>query len=145
VLELAQQLTPKEICMQKIVISVPAMYGDHHVLEVRRILFEMPGVAEVKASSWLQTVEVTFDPARLNPAHIKNRLAEAGYLDALPVAAESGRSDSPLVQGGQDGLLRHTVAYAQSKQVVSFAQNVHPADRPLWPCPGFDLITPKER
>ena len=32
-------------------IDLPAMYGDHHVVEVRRILMDIPGVEDVYASS----------------------------------------------------------------------------------------------
>ena len=52
--------------MEKITISAPAMYGDHHVVEVRRILLETPGVEDVYASSCFQAVEVTFDPTRVS-------------------------------------------------------------------------------
>ena len=31
--------------MQKVTYETPALYGDHHVLEVRRILLELPGVS----------------------------------------------------------------------------------------------------
>ena len=44
--------------MEEVQIHVPAMYGDHHVLEVRRILLELPGVLDVYASSCFQTVQV---------------------------------------------------------------------------------------
>ena len=56
--------------MEKTDIAVPAMYGDHHVLEVRRILLAMPGVEDVYASSGFQTVQVTYDPAKANIEHL---------------------------------------------------------------------------
>ena len=61
VLELIQHLKQEETRMEKTHITVPAMYGDHHVLEVRRILLALPGVAEVNASSCFQVVEVSYD------------------------------------------------------------------------------------
>jgi len=30
--------------MEVLSLELPAMYGDHHVVEVRRLLFELPGV-----------------------------------------------------------------------------------------------------
>ena len=32
--------------MKVLTLELPAMYGDHHVVDVRRILFDMPGVVE---------------------------------------------------------------------------------------------------
>ena len=48
--------------MEKKSFKLPAMYADHHVVEVRRILLEMPGVQDVYASSAFQVADVTFDP-----------------------------------------------------------------------------------
>jgi hypothetical protein len=36
--------------------------------------------------------------------------------------------------------LRHTAAYENVGPVVSFAQQVNNAGRPLWPCPGMGVI-----
>ena len=44
--------------MKKISLDLPTLFGDHHVTEVRRLLLELPGVAEVYASSSFQIVEV---------------------------------------------------------------------------------------
>jgi copper chaperone CopZ len=49
--------------MTSVTIDLPAMYADHHVVEVRRILFEIPGVKAVDASSAFQVVKVEYDPA----------------------------------------------------------------------------------
>ena len=35
--------------MEVLTLELPAMYGDHHVVEVRRILLEIPGVDNVYA------------------------------------------------------------------------------------------------
>ena len=40
--------------MNKVTIDLPSMYGDHHVQEVRRLLFDLDGVEEVYASSAFQ-------------------------------------------------------------------------------------------
>lgn len=123
--------------MEKLTLELPAMYGDHHVLEVRRILLEMPGVAEVYASSCFHVVEVTYDPARLDADQIRARLEEAGYTGPLAVPVETGQAVY-----GRDGdtFFRHTTAFAQVGQTVSFAQRVSYAGRPLWPCPGLGVV-----
>ncbi len=51
--------------MEKYTLDLPTMYGDHHVLEVRRILLEIPGIQDVYASSAFRAVEVTYDPAEV--------------------------------------------------------------------------------
>lgn len=43
--------------METTTISVPAMFGDHHVLQVRRIRSGLAGVEHIYASSSLQIVE----------------------------------------------------------------------------------------
>jgi excisionase family DNA binding protein len=143
VLELVQNLTEEETSMEKVTISVPTMYGDHHVIEVRRILLELPGVTEVNASSCFQIVEVSFDPAKLSVAQIKARLDETGYLGELPVPAETGTAVSQEPQAGERTFFRHTAAYEQTKQVVGFAQDIPSDGRPLWPCPGLGVIARK--
>ncbi len=80
--------------METVIFEAPALYGDHHVSEARRILFEMPGVGEAYVSSAFQVIEVTFDPARIKAEQIEARLQEAGYLGAIrtPTEAASRRS-----------------------------------------------------
>ncbi|MGQ9850063.1 MAG: heavy-metal-associated domain-containing protein [Aggregatilineaceae bacterium] len=121
--------------MEKLTLDVPAMYGDHHVLEVRRLLSALPGIADIYASSAFQIVEVTYDPQAVDAEQIRATLEKAGYLEPLPVPIESDRavyhSDDPNVY------FRHSAAYAQAGQTVSFAQRVSYSGRPLWPCPGM--------
>jgi copper chaperone CopZ len=66
--------------MKTVVFEVPTMYGDHHVLEVRRLLLQMDGVVDVYASSGFQIVEVTFDENQQTPAALEACLSAAGYL-----------------------------------------------------------------
>jgi copper chaperone CopZ len=125
----------RRLNMQTLSFKVPAMYGDHHVVEVRRLLLELPGVEDVYASSSFQVVEVEFDETKLDPDRIEATLDEAGYLGELPVPAEN---ETPLTRGNgqRQGYFRHTAAHANTGQ-VSFAQKVPYAGRPLWPCPGI--------
>ena len=124
--------------MQQLTLDLPAMYGDHHVIEVRRILLEIPGIEEVYASSAFHVVEVTYDPTRVDADTITARLGEAGYLDPLEVALETGR---PAYQSTDSTVFfRHTTAYQQAGRTVSFAQNVAYQGRPLWSCPGMGPI-----
>ena len=126
--------------MEVIVISVPAMYGDHHVVEVRRLLLQLAGVESVNASSCFRTVEVSYDPAKTTADQIGAKLGKAGYLGELSVPVESGTAVSQEATAKQEIVFRHTMAYEQTNQIVSFAQNVADGGRPLWPCPGVGVL-----
>ena len=128
--------------MSKKVFETPALYGDHHVSEVRRILMEVPGVEDVYASSAFQMIEVTYDPSKINDLEIALQLDEAGYLGEWSPPAEL----SATVYNSESEakpFYRHTAAYEQTKQLVTFAQNVSYLGRPLWPCPGMGVMNKK--
>jgi copper chaperone CopZ len=124
--------------METKAFETPALYGDHHVMEVRKILLGIPGVKEVYASSGFQTIEVTFDPKKVKEESIKTHLEEAGYLGEIPLLAETGVSAYGKDDG--NGFFRHTEVYEAVKQTVSFSQRVQYQGRPLWPCPGFGVV-----
>jgi len=120
--------------MTSITIDVPVMYADHHVVEVRRLLFEIPGVDAIDASSAFQVVEIEYDPEKTSEDVLKQTLDDAGYLGDLSLPAESGQ---PAV--GRDGTtyFRHTAAYEIAGTPVAFGQEIISVGRPLWPCPGM--------
>ena len=117
--------------------EAPALYGDHHVSEVRRILLELTGVSEVYASSAFQVIEVKFDPDKIRPEQLEARLQEAGYLGEIPMLIETGIA---VERKDGDGVFRHTAVYETVKTTVSFAQQVDSNKRPLWPCPGLGAV-----
>jgi copper chaperone CopZ len=127
--------------MKKITLDLPALYGDHHVVEVRRILLAIPGVEEVYASSSFRAVEVTYDPGKVNDLEIQLKLDEAGYLGEWSILTEPGVA---VARKDGEGSFRHTAVYEQTRQVVSFAQKVGSVGRPLWPCPGMGVINSNE-
>ena len=128
--------------MTKTVIDVPAMYGDHHVLEVRQMLLALSGVEEVTASSCFQAVEVSFDPTQINEDDLKAVLDKGGYLKPLPVPVESEIAVTLLPEEDRAAGFRHTVAYEQAREVVSFAHAVpqQTTSYVLWPCPGLGVL-----
>lgn len=128
--------------METLSLELPAMYADHHVVEVRRILSELPGVNNIYASSSFHAVEVTYDPAQVDADAITGTLDQAGYLDPLEMPLEASES-AYLKEDGQV-FFRHTAAYAQTGTVVSFGQQVGYTGRALWPCPGMGTITANE-
>ncbi|MFM8319869.1 MAG: heavy-metal-associated domain-containing protein [Chloroflexota bacterium] len=125
-----------------VTFNTPALYGDHHVLEVRSILLTVPGVQDVYASSAFRVVDVTYDDAVVAEADIARRLEQSGYLGEWLLPEEQGiaahlQTDKAL------SFFRHTEVFETSRQVVSFAQNVNTSGRPLWNCPGFGVIKNK--
>ena len=122
--------------------EAPALYGDHHVTEVRRILLEMEGVVDVYASSAFQTIEVTYDKKKIDEKQIADKLSEAGYLGEWIVPVETGATSQQA--NAPKRYFRHTISYETTKQTVSFAQKVNHEGRPLWPCPGMGAVKIEE-
>ena len=120
--------------MASVTIDVPIMFADHHVVEVRRLLFETAGVENVNASSAFQVVQVDYDAETTSEDALRKTLDDAGYLGELSVSAESG---DPAV--GRDGttFFRHSAAYETAGTAVSFAQDISSSGKALWPCPGM--------
>jgi len=124
--------------MQTKVFETPALYGDHHVSEVRNILRELPGIDSVYASSAFRAIEVQFDESKITEDKIASCLEEAGYLGEFPILAETGEAAYGRENGNSN--FRHTAVYETVKQTVSFAQTIQHQGRPLWPCPGIGVI-----
>jgi len=115
--------------MTSVVFVVPAMYADHHVIEVRRILHDVPGVRVVYASSAFGVVEIDFDAEYTSAEVLERRLDEAGYLSELPVPMESGEPATDRTAA--DGQYRrHTTSNAPSGPAVAFRQELKAAAPP---------------
>lgn len=65
--------------MKQIVVDVPGMYGDHHVLRLREVLLATKGVSAVTASAARRKIAVQFDEAGTSPEAIREALVSAGY------------------------------------------------------------------
>lgn len=128
--------------METKTFEAPALYGDHHVTEVRRILMALEGVVDVYASSAFQTIEVTFNPDQVQEERITACLEEAGYLGKIPMLVETGVATEKI---GDDAYFRHTAVYETIKTTITFSQRVdHDNARPLWPCPGMGPVRKME-
>ena len=125
--------------MDKYLLELPTMYADHHVLEVRRILSELPGIGEIYASSSFQVVELDYDAELIMPDQILAALEQAGYGGelAIPVESEVAAYQS---NGNGKAYFRHTAVLEQVRDVVSFGQVVSYSGRPLYPCPGMGPV-----
>ena len=122
--------------MKKLQTELPAMYGDHHVIEVRRILLELPGIEDLYASSAFQYLEVNYKEDQITEEQILTKLEEAGYLGEMLTPQET---NLPATENNDKKAFRHTASFAHTKQ-VSFHRETPYLGRPLWPCPGMGPI-----
>jgi len=77
--------------MDKVVLAVPTLWADHHVLKVRDALGALGGVEKVYASSAWKQVLVNYDADKTNQAAIEKAMADAGYPvggDEVPVLTQ---------------------------------------------------------
>lgn len=122
--------------MAQVTFDVPLMYGDHHVVEVRRLLTGLSGVHDIYASSGFHVVEIEYDETQVTPEQLETVLSDAGYMGELPVLAEIGAVATD--EKKSNVYFRHTAAFTQTGTTIGFAQEVT-VGRPLWPCPGIGV------
>jgi len=120
--------------------DLPTLYGDHHVVEVRRIISELPGVSDLYVSSAFQYLQVEYDETKTNTEAILTKLEDAGYLGELLIPQESNMPATELID---EKPFRHTAAFEQTRQ-VSFHRETNFSGRPLWPCPGMGTLSKVE-
>jgi copper chaperone CopZ len=98
--------------MSKLVLNVPAMYADHHVLRVRDALLSLDGVEAVTASAAKKQVVVDYNEDAIYPDDISDFLAEAGYRpNDPPVLPE-------MPERSKDGSPWHTVIHRRTTTLV---------------------------
>jgi copper chaperone CopZ len=91
--------------MASVTLRVPGMYGDHHVIAVRRALLGLEGVSSVTASAMSKQVRVEYDPAKQDAPAITAALEQAGYPVGEPeeaVAAKGKRDPSWQTLGARE-------------------------------------------
>lgn len=128
--------------METTTFTLNMMYGDHHVIEVRKLLSAIPGVEDVYASSCFHIVEVAYDKSKVEPGTIEEALTEAGYFGEMSFPVEKGTGSS--APNGEKAFFRHTAVLEQVGKTVSFAQKAPYEGRPLWPCPGVGALHNEE-
>jgi copper chaperone CopZ len=80
--------------MDEVVVKLPDLWADHHVLRVRKALARAPGVAAVEASARDHEARVSFDPAATSAGAVVETLAAAGY-EAGELPVDDARTDKP--------------------------------------------------
>lgn len=89
--------------MKRSTFSIPSMYADHHVLQVRQALGGLDGVESVLASATKRVVVVEHDDGLVSAQALGQALQEAGYAVEVPVELE------PALQPSKDGSAWYTV------------------------------------
>ena len=78
VLQLVRTLT-KETRMETLILEIPSLYGDHHVIALHKLLGQFTGIQAVQVSAAAHELTLTFDPAVAPAATLLDRLAAAGF------------------------------------------------------------------
>ena len=87
--------------MEEFSLSIPSLWGDHHVVAVRDILCSLEGIERVDASSMRHHVRVAFDPKSITRGRIVESLAAGGYAsDAADEGSEAAPQPSSWGQCG---------------------------------------------
>ncbi|MFL7839148.1 MAG: heavy-metal-associated domain-containing protein [Candidatus Promineifilaceae bacterium] len=128
--------------METTTFTLNMMYGDHHVIEVRKLLSAVPGIEEIYASSCFHILEVTYDENKVDAGKITELLENAGYFGEMAFPVEAGTGST--APNGDKAFYRHTAVLEQVGKTVSFAQKAPYEGRPLWPCPGVGAIHHEE-
>jgi len=101
--------------MERLTLTLPAMWADHHVLAVRAALADLPGVAEAQASARDFRLQVAFDPATTTSEAVVARLAAAGYVQGqIPGAGTGERDEAAWTAGGSRTTTTNPVDAAMS-------------------------------
>jgi len=65
--------------MKQLILEMPTMYADHHVLKVREALEGLKGIEEAFASSAWKKLMISYQEKSIKPAEIEEALTKAGY------------------------------------------------------------------
>lgn len=81
--------------MEKLVLTVPGMWADHHVLAVRGLVEVSDGVVVTGASALSATLSLDYDAAKTDPQRIVALLEKAGYPPGDRSEGEPPPSNKP--------------------------------------------------
>jgi copper chaperone CopZ len=99
--------------MEKVIINVPSMYADHHVMVVRDMLVKMDGVKDVYASSAFRQVLVHFDPSAVQKEAIIEKITQAGYTQEMIVPVQEKLAEDAW----KSGTFRRTQTYQADREM----------------------------
>ena len=65
--------------MSSLELTIPALWADHHVIAVKRLLSPIAGVEDVLASSAFKAVVIEYDAKKTSEQALVKALTDAGY------------------------------------------------------------------
>jgi copper chaperone CopZ len=81
--------------MVELVLEVPGMWADHHVIAVRQVLQREDGLTVTAASARDATVRIEYDPERADLDRIVTTLKAAGYPPGKAEPSSPPPTDKP--------------------------------------------------
>jgi len=102
--------------MERLVMNLSALYGDHHTTAIRRLLEPMEGVAEILASPASRKLVVKYYPTVVTEEEIVHRLADEGYV------ADSSETAYPIPLA--EGTGRHTAILSGTHESMRLPSNL---------------------
>src|SRR4030042_6736794 len=90
--------------MEKLQLTIPTLYGDHHTLAVRAVLEKMEGISSLFVSPGRHQIALQFDPKKVKREAIEQALAAQGY--------EAGGDGPGSAPGLNERSTRHSPPYS---------------------------------
>ena len=81
--------------MKELILAVPGLWADHHVLAVRELLRQDEGVRTAVVSALDRSVTLTFDPDRTDAVRITALLEQGGYQSGPAEEPAAPPTDKP--------------------------------------------------
>jgi len=117
--------------MQRVILSIPALFGDHHTTAIRQILARLEGVQDIQVSAATHQAVLQYYPDVVTQEEIENALTSNGY--------KLGDDEPAYPMPVAEIATRHSAVTIGAGDAMGFSELVPtPQGRPLWPCPGFD-------
>ncbi len=117
-------------------ISLPTMFGDHHVVQVRQIVAALPGVKDIRASASKRKLSVTFDRAQLTVEALHAALTQGGYAPGVAPAETIGAVEKLPIVAAADQVEVREAKYSPPPNFgvcpgleIRYVGSDHPADR----------------
>jgi copper chaperone CopZ len=97
--------------MDQLTLTIPRLYADHHVTQVRQTLLQLNGVEDTVASAAFKQVVVDFDPDKISRDAIVDALVHAGFAPGVPEVVE--RTPNATADPAWDILVQRSVSTNQ--------------------------------
>jgi copper chaperone CopZ len=118
--------------MQRAILSIPALFGDHHTTAIRQILTRLDGVQDLQVSAASHQVIIQYYPDVVTQEELEGALTSNGY--------GLGKDELVFPMPVAEIAARHSAITFGAGDAMGFSEQVPiPQGRPLWPCPGFDF------